>query len=110
MHSVVRHGYCPRSSEAEEQTQEVLRRFDLADSGELAPFRRCLHCNGLLEQVEKQQVLERLADEPLTLRYYEDFWRCQECGGIYWPGSHFMKLANRVKRFAADTIPRSLAS
>jgi uncharacterized protein len=32
MHSIVRHGYCPRSSDAEEQTREVLRRFALVGS------------------------------------------------------------------------------
>ena len=40
MHSVVRHGFCPRSANPEQQTEEVLRRFGLLDSpGALAPFK-----------------------------------------------------------------------
>ena len=51
MHGIVHHGYCPRSDESEEQTREVLRRFGLGHgSAGLAPFSRCLHCNGRLKR------------------------------------------------------------
>jgi uncharacterized protein with PIN domain len=100
MHSVVRHGFCPRSSDPEEQTAEVLRRFRLLDSpSPVAPFSRCLECNGLLESVPKEEVLERLAGEPLTLRYYDAYRLCTTCGRIYWAGTHFEKLASRVSKF-----------
>ena len=99
-HSVVRHGFCPRSADPEQQTEEVLRRFGLLGSpGALAPFNRCLECNGLLESVPKAAVLERLAGEPLTLRYYDDYRMCSKCGRIYWAGTHFDKLVSRVSRF-----------
>lgn len=100
MHSVVRHGFCPRSSDPEEQTAEVLRRFgSLCSPSAVAPFTRCLECNGLLESVPKEEVLERLAGEPLTLRYYDDYRMCSTCGRIYWAGTHFDKLASRVSKF-----------
>lgn len=99
MHSVVRHGYCPRSPDGEEQTREVLRRFNLTgESDRLAPYRRCLRCNALLAAVSKADVLVQLSGEPLTLRYYEDFQRCTGCGRVYWAGTHFTKLAARVER------------
>jgi uncharacterized protein len=99
MHSVVRHGYCPRSAEPEEQTREVLRRFGLtSDPGHLAPYTRCLRCNAMLQPVSKSAVLDLLSDEPLTLRYYHKFRRCTGCGRIYWPGTHFEKLASRLRR------------
>ena len=103
MHSIVRHGFCPRSVDPEEQTTEVLRRFGLLDSpSPLAPFIRCLECNGLLKSVQKAEVVERLAGEPLTLRYYDDFRLCSTCGRIYWAGTHFDKLAKRVSKFIKD--------
>jgi uncharacterized protein with PIN domain len=94
MHRILRHGYCPRSHDPDEQIIEVIRRFDLA--GLCAPFTRCLDCNASLERVEKAAVFERL--EPLTKIYYQDFRRCSGCGKIYWPGSHFGKLQARIER------------
>jgi len=92
MHAIVRHGYYLRSQNPLEQTVEVLRRFELFSS--IAPYTRCLRCNGLLEQVDKDEIIEML--EPLTKIYYDQFWRCRNCGKIYWPGSHFEKLETRV--------------
>jgi uncharacterized protein len=98
MHAVVRTGYCPRSQNAEEQTVEVIRRFDLL--GSIAPFTRCLRCNAPLRKISKAEVIERL--EPLTKIYYEQFRRCTGCGQIYWPGSHFSKLQKRLEQIRAN--------
>jgi uncharacterized protein with PIN domain len=101
MHAIVKAGYCPRSQNSDEQTIEVIRRFDLLDS--IAPFTRCLRCNAPLQEVAKADVIEKL--EPLTKIYYERFRRCTGCGQIYWAGSHFSKLQKRLDeiraRFAA---------
>jgi uncharacterized protein len=102
MHSIVQHGYCPRSADGEEQTREVLRRFELtADLVHLEPYSRCLRCNGLLAPVAKAKVLDSLSSEPLTLRYYNEFRRCTVCGGIYWRGTHFEKLTKRLERLTS---------
>jgi hypothetical protein len=93
MHAIVQHGYCPRSQNADEQTIEVIRRFDLL--GLIAPFTRCLRCNEKLAEVSKAEVIEKL--EPLTKIHYERFRRCTGCGQIYWPGSHFEKLQKRIE-------------
>ena len=97
MHSIVEHGYCPRSGDGGEQTIEVLRRFDLEKA--IEPFTRCLDCNARLETVEKNKVIDRL--EPLTKVYYENFRRCLGCGKIFWGGSHFDKLRGRVESMRA---------
>lgn len=101
MHSIVQDGFCPRSDDPEIQTTEVLRRFALtASSGTIAPFTRCLECNAPLQTTRKQDVSDRLAAEPRTLKYYNHYRVCAGCGRIYWPGSHFSKLAQRVARLA----------
>ena len=105
MHSIVRHGYCPRSSDPEEQTREVTKRFNLrAQSGAPSSFSRCLECNGLLHPVPKEEVRALLAGEPLTLRHYNDFYRCDSCGKVFWKGTHFDKLADRVARLSAVSV------
>jgi uncharacterized protein len=98
MHAVVKTGYYPRSQDADEQTVEVIRRFDLLDC--IAPFTRCLRCNARLQKVSKTEIIERL--EPLTKIYYEQFQRCAGCGQIYWTGSHFSKLQKRLEQIRAN--------
>ncbi len=93
MHAIVQHGYYPRSQNADEQTIEVIRRFDLLEL--IAPFTRCLRCNALLEAAAKADVIDKL--EPLTKIYYDQFRRCPDCKQIYWSGSHFPKLQKRIE-------------
>jgi uncharacterized protein len=93
MHSAIRHGYYPRSQNPLEQTVEVLRRFDLEDV--FAPYSRCLRCNALLEPAAKERVIGQL--EPLTKIYYNEFRRCPSCQQVYWSGSHFEKLQQRIQ-------------
>lgn len=93
MHGIVRHGYWPRSQNPDEQTVEVVRRFDLSEL--IAPFTRCLRCNARLEEAAKADVIDKL--EPLTKIYYDQFRRCPDCEQIYWPGSHFPKLQKRIE-------------
>ncbi|CRZ16250.1 Mut7-C RNAse domain-containing protein [Mycolicibacterium neworleansense] len=91
---VITHGLFVHSQSPEEQTLEVLRRLDLRRR--VAPFTRCVRCNGRLAAVPKEQVIDRL--EPLTRRYYDEFSQCPGCGRIYWPGTHFVRLASLVDR------------
>jgi uncharacterized protein with PIN domain len=71
-----------------------LERFDLW--GSLRPLTRCSLCNGLVEVVEKTDVVDRLP--PLTARHYEEFWRCTACGQIYWKGAHYRSLERLLAR------------
>lgn len=95
--SIVTRGYCVRDDIPRRQLVEVIRRFDLAAS--LAPFRRCLRCNGLLAPVEKAEVAANLL--PGTLQYYDAFHRCADCGQVYWAGSHY----KRMQRFLSQLLP-----
>ncbi|OBA83453.1 hypothetical protein A9W99_07915 [Mycobacterium sp. 1164966.3] len=96
--SAVTHGIFVHSQDPEQQALEVIRRLDLGQR--LAPFTRCLRCNGTLVAVSKDEVLDRL--EPLTRRYYQDFSRCSGCGRIYWAGSHHARMVGLVERLRAQ--------
>jgi hypothetical protein len=102
MHRVVENGFFPRSQEPFEQTIETVRRFELASA--LAPFTRCLRCNGILNRTEKAAVIDQL--EPLTRLYYEEFTKCPSCGQTYWRGSHITKLERRVENIIAKIASR----
>lgn len=87
-HGAVTRGYWIRSADTRKQVRDVLRRFDLR--GAIAPFTRCMVCNGPVAPVAKADIMDRL--EPLTARHYDTFSRCASCGRIYWQGSHWRKM------------------
>ncbi|NEQ29688.1 MAG: Mut7-C ubiquitin/RNAse domain-containing protein [Leptolyngbya sp. SIO4C5] len=97
--SLVTHGYCVRHDDPLEQVSEILSRFDLFDA--IAPFERCLRCNGQLQPVEKAQVSDRLP--PLTRQYYDEFYQCQSCQQVYWKGAHYAPLQQIVQQMT--TLP-----
>ncbi|MCS6906821.1 MAG: Mut7-C RNAse domain-containing protein [Anaerolineales bacterium] len=94
MRACVQQGYWLRSKLPRQQLVEVLRRWNLVP--QVRPFRRCLRCNGLLQEVPKEQILSRL--QPLTRLYYDDFRLCAGCGQIYWRGSHYERMQSWMGR------------
>lgn len=90
---IVVHGIYVRHTNPQQQVIEVLTRFDLFDA--IAPFRRCSRCNGLVQPVAKEAILDRL--KPATRDLHEIFHQCVSCGQIYWQGSHF----GRMQQFIA---------
>ncbi|MFN6569850.1 Mut7-C RNAse domain-containing protein [Dendronalium sp. ChiSLP03b] len=93
MRSLVTHGYYVRSTNPQQQIVEVLRRFDLFNA--VSPFQRCLRCNGLLEPIAKEFIVHQLP-ETVQLQI-DEFHRCQDCGQVYWKGSHYERLQQFVE-------------
>lgn len=93
-HRTVEHGFWVRAVKPEQQIREVLDRLQLRD--QIHPFRYCLECNGPIRPVAKEEILDRL--EPLTRRYYDEFYQCSHCGRIYWKGSHYENLMKKLER------------
>lgn len=96
MRKVIERGYLIRSQNSEIQAEEVIKRFHLED--QLKPFTRCALCNGILEPVDKDDVIHLL--EPKTKLYFNRFFQCQNCSQVYWRGSHFSKLKKFVNKFS----------
>ncbi len=88
MRKAIVNGYWIRSLIPREQLKEILINFQLVD--QILPFHRCLRCNYPLASVEKSAVMHRLL--PLTRKYYDEFYLCQRCDQVYWPGSHYARM------------------
>jgi len=100
-HKIITHGYFVRAVKPREKVREILARLDLYRT--LRPFTRCLRCNGELETVDKEAVLQQL--EPKTKKYYARFRRCKACGQAYWKGSHFNRMEKLCDYFATPPQP-----
>jgi uncharacterized protein with PIN domain len=97
---IITHGYFVRAQQPRRQVREVLARFDLYRQVE--PFSRCTRCNGELETVDKQVIVERL--EPKTRKYYDDFRRCSQCGQVFWQGSHHARMQQLVAALLSPDV------
>ena len=89
----VLYGYCVRSMKPHEQLREVSSRFALFPH--LAPFTRCMDCNGLLCPVAKDEIAEFLP--PHTRETKNEFSRCSNCGKIFWRGSHHARMLEWIR-------------
>ena len=93
----IAHGCYVRAQRPELQLREVFARFDLAPQAR--PFTRCLACNGLVEPVDRAQVLSALP--PKVRERHERFTACPGCARVYWEGTHWQRMRELVDRLLA---------
>lgn len=55
---------------------------------------RCSICNTILRQIEKDDIKNRLPNK--IYNNMNDFFFCKNCDKIYWMGSHYDKIINRI--------------
>lgn len=91
--NLVTHGYWLRETNPRRQLVEILQRFNLFSV--IQPFNRCLDCNGQLVSAPKTTVIDRL---PAKVRqHYDKFHLCQDCGKLYWEGSHVQRMRQLIE-------------
>jgi uncharacterized protein with PIN domain len=83
-----------RSSTLEDQLAEVFERLGLRPVATLESA-RCGECNGILEDVTREEVSETAP--PHVLATAPRFRRCGGCGRVYWPGSHSGGILERME-------------
>jgi len=82
-------GYWLRSQNPEKQFLEVVRHFNIRKS-DFSPWKRCSLCNSIIHPIEKQDIESTL--RPGTREHFHEFYQCENCGKVYWKGSHFERL------------------
>lgn len=92
MHRDLTHGVYVRGTRPRDQLTYVFDRLDLRHSSR--PFTRCTKCNGDLEEVEKEVVVDRLPAR--VAERHQCFQKCANCGRVYWPGTHWKKMQGIV--------------
>ena len=81
-----------RSDHISEQLLEMKDMLALHDSdrGE-----RCIVCNGNLHKVSDRGEVQDLVPD-YVYHSFESFMRCNVCAKVYWEGSHFKKIRERI--------------
>jgi uncharacterized protein len=83
-----------------DQLSEVAKRYGLALEIDMDKS-HCPLCNTKLEPAPKEQLKDQL--EPNTYRYYGRFWRCPNCGQIYWQGAHWKQITGTLAQAQEKT-------
>ena len=69
---------------------DELRRFGL-EFGELFPANaRCPKCNGPIRPASKGDVRGKVP--PAVYEKYDEFYVCENCGQVYWPGRQWEEM------------------
>lgn len=98
MRQTVTHGCFVRPGTTNAQLTDLVDRLQLCK--ELAPFTRCMRCNAPLFPVAPAEV--RALVPPAVSRRHSEFWRCKDCAGIYWKGSHWQAMRQRVAQICPE--------
>jgi uncharacterized protein with PIN domain len=91
--SEVTHGYFVRGLDVENQVREIIKRFDLKK--EINEFSRCMECNGLLQSVKKETIIDQIP--PKVANWQDTFFKCSKCNKIYWQGTHHQKMNSFIQ-------------
>ena len=101
MRRAVVHGAFVRATNPFEQVPEILHRFGSPET--IAPFSRCMTCNGVLRPADREQVEDRLL--PDTRAYYREFRECPDCRRVFWEGSHVRRMRAWVDAWLSGYVP-----
>ena len=85
--------YLVRANSLWEQLREITSQFSIEPKIVLV---RCPVCNGKITEVEKKSVLGKVPE--YTYLTHDKFWRCENCGKIYWRGSHLSLADDDIEK------------
>lgn len=83
-----------------EQLREMKEMLDF-DDPELAE--RCVVCNGRLQRIEKRVEVKGLVPD-YVYRNFGSFSRCGSCGKVYWKGSHYKNIRDRIRETLGKSV------
>lgn len=86
-----------KSDDVYEQLRQLLDELQL--SLDAAAFSRCSECNTPLVDVHPESVASEIP--PYVLATQTRFRRCPGCGRVYWRGTHWEKMRQKIREVGA---------
>jgi uncharacterized protein with PIN domain len=69
---------------------------------------RCMACGGSLNSVDKEAVRDRIPVR--TYPWLDDYYVCNRCGKLFWHGTHWARVEQRLEPRTKESGVRSLES
>ncbi|MFC1949156.1 Mut7-C RNAse domain-containing protein [Chloroflexota bacterium] len=86
------------NEEPKQQMRQVVEALDLDTRSRL--FSLCLECNQPLEERTHQQVKGRVP--PFVFQTQDQYVECPSCHRIYWKGTHWQAMTDRLEELARN--------
>jgi uncharacterized protein with PIN domain len=77
------------------QIGEVVEAFKIAKNEENF-LSRCIICNVEIEEIEKEKIKGKVPEN--VFENFEEFWICKKCGRIYWAGTHWKNMKEKMEK------------
>ena len=82
-------------TDIDEQLKLVLQNVKIDQDKVLS---RCLLCNSVLDEIKKDDVKAKVPKR--VFENNKKFWLCLKCNKIYWKGSHYDNMTEKINEFA----------
>jgi uncharacterized protein len=87
----------------EDQMITVLRKLHLAERAR--PFTRCLECNTELDEMDRSEAKKLVPSRVSEIQ--NQYMACPNCRRIYWRGTHWKAMNNKLIEFNAAPLEES---
>ncbi len=78
-----------------ERLAELAKRFSVPLEIDMDKS-HCPRCNAKLNAATKEQVKDDVEEN--TFLYYDRFWKCPNCGHVYWQGAHWKQITQTLNQ------------
>lgn len=82
-----------RTTDLDEQIKIVISNFKIDKTKILS---RCILCNVEVEEIKKIDVKGKVPER--IYNFNKKFWICIKCNKIYWQGSHYKKMFEKINK------------
>lgn len=87
----------------DEQIKKVLNELKInVDEGKI--LTRCILCNVKVEKIEKEKVKGKVPSHVFEI--HDEFWICPNCKRIYWAGTHWQNMEEKIKEISNNMNKR----
>ena len=86
------------TTDIDEQIKKVLNQEKVDKKKVLS---RCILCNSDLDEVEKVEIEKKVPKR--VFESNEKFWLCPKCKKVYWKGTHYENMIEKIKSFYSKT-------
>ncbi len=94
-----------KSDAVGEQLKQVVDEMKLRLSADRL-FSRCTICNGKISKVsDKSSIKDKVPEYVYSTQ--NEFFRCENCGQLYWRGTHLTLIRNDLKKLGIELDERS---